>query len=101
MTLLFRWPGIFSHSKCRAGGALPIEVEPRISEYLSLVMRLMFAFGLSFELRSFYCCRAGLMTADGFANGNTLFSLLSLPRYLDAARCNFAGVAGNSCDHAL
>ena len=31
-------------------GALPIEVEPRISEYLSLVMRLMFAFGLSFEL---------------------------------------------------
>ena len=51
-------------------GALPIEVEPRISEYLSLVMRLMFAFGLSFELPVILLLlvRAGLMTADGLAS---------------------------------
>ena len=29
---------------------LPIEVEPRISEYLSLVLRLILAFGLCFQL---------------------------------------------------
>jgi len=30
--------------------SLPIEIEPRISEYLSLVMRLIIAFGLCFQL---------------------------------------------------
>jgi sec-independent protein translocase protein TatC len=29
---------------------LPIEVEPRISEYLALVMRLILAFGICFQL---------------------------------------------------
>lgn len=31
-------------------GGLPIELETRVSEYLSLVMTFMFAFGLSFQL---------------------------------------------------
>ena len=31
-------------------GALPIQVEPKVGEYLSLVMQLIFAFGLGFEL---------------------------------------------------
>ncbi len=31
-------------------GALAIELEPKVNEYLSLVMRLIFAFGLTFEL---------------------------------------------------
>jgi sec-independent protein translocase protein TatC len=31
-------------------GTLPIELEARVGEYLSLVMKLIFAFGLSFEL---------------------------------------------------
>src|SRR5918996_62991 len=30
--------------------ALPIELEARVSEYLSLVMKLIFAFGLAFQL---------------------------------------------------
>ena len=43
--------GIFvSFEMGGAAGALPIELEPRISEYLSLMMRLIFAFGLAFEL---------------------------------------------------
>ena len=31
-------------------GALPIQLEAKVNEYLSLVMRLIFAFGLSFQL---------------------------------------------------
>ena len=53
------------------GGAetLSIEVEPRISEYLSLVMRLVFAFGLSFELpvAILLLAKAGLVTVEGLA----------------------------------
>ena len=49
--------------------SLSIEVEPRISEYLSLVMRLIFAFGLSFELPVvlLLMAKAGLVTARGLA----------------------------------
>lgn len=32
------------------GGALPIQLEPKVNEYLSLVMTLIFAFGLSFQM---------------------------------------------------
>jgi sec-independent protein translocase protein TatC len=31
-------------------GQLPIQLEPKVNEYLSFVMRLVFAFGVSFEL---------------------------------------------------
>ena len=31
-------------------GALPIQLEAKVNEYLSLIMRLIFAFGLSFQL---------------------------------------------------
>jgi sec-independent protein translocase protein TatC len=31
-------------------GQLPIQLEPKVNEYLSFVMRLIFAFGVSFEL---------------------------------------------------
>ena len=50
-------------------GALPIEVEPRISEYLNLMMRLMFAFGVSFELPVILLLlvKAGFITPDGMA----------------------------------
>ena len=44
------WDFFLSFEMQGGQGALAIEVEPRISEYLSLVMRLMFAFGVSFEL---------------------------------------------------
>ena len=64
------WDFFLSFEVQGGAGALPIEVEPRISEYLSLVMRLMFAFGLSFELPVILLLlvRAGLMTADGLAS---------------------------------
>ena len=64
------WDFFLSFEVQGGEGALPIEVEPRISEYLSLVMRLMFASGLSFELPVILLLlvRAGLMTADGLAS---------------------------------
>ncbi|PDH57663.1 MAG: twin-arginine translocase subunit TatC [SAR116 cluster bacterium MED-G06] len=50
-------------------GALAIEIEPRISEYLSLIMRLIFAFGLAFELPVvlLLMVRAGLVSPEGLA----------------------------------
>lgn len=50
-------------------GGLAIELESRISEYLSLMMRLMFAFGVAFELPVvlLLLVKAGLMTAEGMA----------------------------------
>ena len=50
-------------------GSLAIEIEPRISEYLSLIMRLIFAFGLAFELPVvlLLLVRAGLVSPEGLA----------------------------------
>ena len=50
-------------------GALAIEIEPRISEYLSLIMRLIFAFGLAFELPVvlLLLVRAGLVSTAALA----------------------------------
>ncbi|MBT6257391.1 MAG: twin-arginine translocase subunit TatC [Alphaproteobacteria bacterium] len=47
--------------------SLPTEVEPRISEYLSLVMRLIFAFGVAFELPVvlMLLAKVGIVTVAG------------------------------------
>ncbi|MEM7196806.1 MAG: twin-arginine translocase subunit TatC [Pseudomonadota bacterium] len=46
---------------------LAIQLEPKINEYLSLVMRLIFAFGLSFELPVVLTllARAGIVSSGG------------------------------------
>lgn len=63
------WNFFISFEMAASEGALAIEVEPRISEYLSLVMRLIFAFGLAFELPVvlLLLARAGLVTPEGLA----------------------------------
>ena len=73
------WQFFISFETIGGTGALPIEVEPRISEYLSLVMRLMFAFGLSFELPVILLLlvKVGLATPEGLASKRKYAILLA------------------------
>ena len=61
------WPFFASFEQQGAEGTMAIALEPKVNEYLSLVMRLIFAFGLSFELPVVMTllARAGIMTSDG------------------------------------
>ena len=70
MVIPLAWQFFLSFEINPGQGALPIEVEPRISEYLSLVMRLMFAFGLSFELPVILLLlvKSGFVTPEGLAS---------------------------------
>ena len=47
---------------------LPIQLEPKVSEYLSLIMRLIFAFGISFQLPVLL----SLLARVGFVDSNYL-----------------------------
>ena len=46
----FAWRFFASFQDPTGGGGVPIELLPRVSEYLDLVMKLIFAFGLTFQL---------------------------------------------------
>jgi sec-independent protein translocase protein TatC len=46
----FAWKFFASFQSMTAGGGVPIELMPRVSEYLDLVMKLVFAFGVTFQL---------------------------------------------------
>jgi sec-independent protein translocase protein TatC len=46
----FAWKFFASFQSMNAGGGVPIELMPRVSEYLDLVMKLIFAFGVTFQL---------------------------------------------------
>ena len=64
------WNFFISFEMAATDGALAIEIEPRISEYLSLIMRLIFAFGISFQLPIVLTlmARAGMTTSQGLAS---------------------------------
>lgn len=50
LVLPVAWAFFAGFEQVAAAGQVAIELEPKVNEYLSLVMRLIFAFGISFEL---------------------------------------------------
>ena len=63
------WQFFISFETPGGNGLLPVQLEPKVNEYLSLVMRLIFAFGVSFQLPIVLTlmARAGMTTSQGLA----------------------------------
>lgn len=73
------WDFFLSFQITGGEASLAVEVEPRISEYLSLVMRLIFAFGIAFELPVvlLLLAKAGIITPKGMARNRKYAVLLA------------------------
>lgn len=73
------WRFFLSFETPGGDGMVPIELEARVSEYLSLVMKLIFAFGLSFQLPVLLTLmgRAGLVTSAQLAK-NRKFAIVGV-----------------------
>lgn len=58
-----------SFQEAGGDGMIPIELQPKVSEYLTLVMRLVFAFGLTFQMPILLTlmARVGLASSAGLA----------------------------------
>lgn len=67
LVLPVAWSFFAGFEQQGADGTMSIALEPKVNEYLALVMRLIFAFGISFELPVVMTllARAGLATSDG------------------------------------
>ncbi|MCH7831665.1 MAG: twin-arginine translocase subunit TatC [Proteobacteria bacterium] len=61
------WKFFLSFESVGGEGALPIQLEAKVDQYLSLVMRLIFAFGLCFELPVVLTllARVGIVSSKG------------------------------------
>lgn len=63
------WSFFLSFETLGGDGTLPIELEAKVAEYLTLVMKLIFAFGFCFQLPVLMTlmARVGLATSKGMA----------------------------------
>jgi len=63
------WKFFLSFETMGVDGSLPIQLEAKVNEYLSLVMKLIFAFGISFQLPLVLTllARIGFATSRGLA----------------------------------
>ena len=63
------WGFFLSFETTGVAGGLPIRLEAKVGEYLSLVMKLIFAFGLFFQMpvAISLCARVGLVSSETLA----------------------------------
>jgi sec-independent protein translocase protein TatC len=73
------WRFFVSFETAGGSGTLPIELEARVGEYLSLVMKLIFAFGLAFQLPVALTLmgRVGLITSEQLSK-NRRFAIVGV-----------------------
>ncbi len=63
------WKFFASFQNAGGAGGLPIELEPKVGEYLDLVMKLIFAFGVAFQLpvALSLLAKVGIVNSKGLA----------------------------------